>query len=82
MNTNPSSRRCGAFGVWALLLLIGLYACVTTRSPADERDPLERYDRAISQFNDTLDGALIKRVARGYRRVRWLERHEYGKSSH
>jgi phospholipid-binding lipoprotein MlaA len=43
--------------------------CATTKAPTDERDPLERYNRVIFKFNDTLDRALLKPVAKGYRRI-------------
>ena len=51
----------------ALLLAGALPGCATTGgNPAD---PLEPFNRAIFGFNDTVDGAVIKPVAQGYRAV-------------
>lgn len=52
----------------AALLLSGfLSGCATSGgSPAD---PLEPLNRSIFIFNDTVDGAIMKPVARGYRAV-------------
>jgi phospholipid-binding lipoprotein MlaA len=52
-----------------LLACVTVSACATTNGPTDERDPLERYNRAVFKFNETLDRAILKPVARGYRRV-------------
>jgi phospholipid-binding lipoprotein MlaA len=50
-----------------LLLAATLAGCATTGgNPAD---PLEPFNRAMFSFNDALDGALIKPVAKGYRAV-------------
>lgn len=43
--------------------------CATTGGVTDERDPLEPYNRAVYTFNDTLDRAVLKPVAQGYKRV-------------
>lgn len=51
--------------VVGVLLLSGLGGCATT-SP---HDPLEPYNRAMFQFNDTMDKALIKPVAQGYETI-------------
>jgi phospholipid-binding lipoprotein MlaA len=57
-------------GMLAMLLAsLMLGACATTNGPSDERDPLERYNRAVFEFNDTLDRAILKPVAQGYKRV-------------
>jgi phospholipid-binding lipoprotein MlaA len=48
----------------ALLLLAG--GCATVPGPADPRDPLESYNRAVYKFNDTVDRAILKPVAKGY----------------
>lgn len=52
-----------------LLVCVVLAGCATTKGPTDERDPLERYNRAVFNFNDTLDRAILKPVAQGYKRV-------------
>jgi len=50
-----------------LLLAATLAGCATTGgNPAD---PLEPFNRAMFGFNDAIDGAVIKPVAKGYRAV-------------
>ncbi|MGH8502197.1 MAG: MlaA family lipoprotein [Gammaproteobacteria bacterium] len=66
MNDGPISRWRG--GLAALLSCVVICGCATTRGPPDEGDPLERYNRAVFRFNDALDRAILKPVARGYRR--------------
>ena len=50
----------------AVLLMAGAAGCATT-GPADPRDPLEGYNRAIFAFNDGFDQVLMKPVATVYR---------------
>ncbi len=57
-----------------LLVLLAAFAlggCVTlpTQATPDPRDPLERLNRSTYAFNDGLDRAIFKPVARGYRQV-------------
>jgi phospholipid-binding lipoprotein MlaA len=56
-------------GLAILLVCVAAAGCATTNGPTDERDPLERYNRAIFRFNDTLDRAILKPVSKGYRRI-------------
>jgi len=55
--------------VFSKLSLLGVVilftGCATTQNP-DERDPYESYNRAMYQFNDTVDRAVLKPVAKGY----------------
>lgn len=57
----------------ALVLLLGttlgLAGCATTGDDRDPRDPLEDFNRSVFKFNDSLDRAIIRPVARGYARV-------------
>jgi phospholipid-binding lipoprotein MlaA len=66
MNDNRTAKLCG----WIMVLLALLVAdgCATMSRPTDKRDPLEPYNRAIFRFNDTLDRAVFKPVAQGYKR--------------
>lgn len=52
-------------GAWLLVgLLLG--GCATN---GDRRDPLEPLNRGIYQFNETVDKAVIRPVAEGYKEV-------------
>jgi phospholipid-binding lipoprotein MlaA len=53
--------------IMALVLLLA--GCATTSDYRDPRDPLESFNRAMYAFNDTLDKALIKPLAKGYRAI-------------
>ena len=64
----------------AALLCVALAAggCSTTRAPSDsggvfsklgQVDPLEPYNRAMFSFNDAVDKAVLKPVAKGYQKV-------------
>ncbi len=49
--------------VAAILLMTG---CATTNQSAGVSDPLEGYNRAMYQFNDAVDTAILKPVSQGY----------------
>lgn len=51
-------------GVAAMVLF--MTGCATTNQSAGVSDPLEGYNRAMYQFNDAVDTAVLKPVARGY----------------
>jgi len=55
------------FGLLLLGALGALGGCATTGGNPD--DPLERYNRAMFNFNDGVDKAVIKPVASGYKAV-------------
>ena len=40
--------------------------CATLDGPPNPDDPLERYNRAMFSFNETMDRAVLKPVAKGY----------------
>ena len=66
MNKKSAFRR-GA----ALVLLIGaalLGGCASGPN-AHPRDPLEPFNRGVSEFNEAVDGAVLKPVATAYRDV-------------
>src|SRR5450755_209098 len=52
-----------------VLLAAGLQGCASLPpgSVRDPGDPWERYNRAAYAFNDTVDRAVLKPVARGYK---------------
>jgi phospholipid-binding lipoprotein MlaA len=56
-------------GLAALLWLLVAGCAAQPASRADPRDPWERMNRATYTFNDKLDRAVVKPVARGYRKV-------------
>jgi phospholipid-binding lipoprotein MlaA len=51
-----------------LSLALALQACATVANP-DPRDPMESWNRTVFQFNDAVDGAVVKPVATAYRDV-------------
>ncbi len=66
MNTNQGTalRRAGwAAALAGLLLATGCASVAHT----DPRDPWEGYNRSMTEFNDTVDGAIIKPVATIYK---------------
>lgn len=56
-------RNLVAFPVVILLLLSG---CAAIQGPPTKADPFESFNRASFAFNDTVDGAVLKPVAKGY----------------
>jgi phospholipid-binding lipoprotein MlaA len=53
----------------AMLCLFVLAGCATTKSAPSPADPWESVNRTTYAFNDGLDRAVLKPVAKGYRRV-------------
>lgn len=54
-------------GLVAAILLTLLAGCATTQQAANH-DPWERFNRGAQRFNDALDRAVLKPVAKRYRR--------------
>jgi phospholipid-binding lipoprotein MlaA len=67
MNDRKQARIGGRLMIACLCVMLA--GCATTGGATDERDPLEPYNRAIYNFNDTLDRAVLKPIAQGYKRV-------------
>ena len=57
--------------VGSLLVLAG---CASTPGRTHDEDPWQGFNRGVYKFNDTLDRAALKPVAKGYRKVtpRWF----------
>lgn len=51
------------------LVLSGVLAACATGPEANPRDPLEPMNRKVTQFNDAVDGALLKPVATVYQEI-------------
>jgi phospholipid-binding lipoprotein MlaA len=49
-----------------ILIALALTGCASTRTK-NPADPLESFNRGIYKFNDTVDKAVVKPVARGYK---------------
>jgi phospholipid-binding lipoprotein MlaA len=60
------SNRILLIAVIATLLLSG---CATTEYVEDERDPWQGFNRSVYSFNDSLDKAVLKPVAKGYEAI-------------
>ncbi|MFY0991944.1 VacJ family lipoprotein [Halomonas sp. C05BenzN] len=58
-------------GLGALLALLLLAGCASTAAVEERHpdDPWEGFNRRVFAFNDALDRAVLKPVARGYRKV-------------
>ncbi|QKT02906.1 VacJ family lipoprotein [Ectothiorhodospiraceae bacterium 2226] len=58
-------------GLLGLIVLLLASGCASTPPAAerDPRDPFERYNRAVFQFNDTLDSTVVQPLAEQYVRV-------------
>ncbi len=56
-------------GLLALLLTLLLSACATTSEFPDPRDPWEGFNRAMYTFNDGVDRAIARPLARGYKAI-------------
>lgn len=58
--------------MWAKATLPAVAACLCACASGDTRvahDPLEPLNRGIYEFNDVMDRALLKPVARGYKKI-------------
>ena len=50
-------------------MLVILTGCATTSDYRDPRDPIEGFNRAMYEFNDALDRAVVKPLAKGYKAI-------------
>ncbi|MCB1868348.1 MAG: VacJ family lipoprotein [Gammaproteobacteria bacterium] len=51
------------------LVFLFLTGCASTSEFADPRDPWEGFNRAMYSFNEAIDNALVKPLAKGYKAV-------------
>lgn len=65
MTNHPSHRLPALRATLAGTALVVLAGCATGPD-ADPRDPLEPMNRGVQRFNDAVDEAVFKPVARGY----------------
>jgi phospholipid-binding lipoprotein MlaA len=56
-------------GVIVLCTVFGLLSGCAAPGPRDEHDPFEGFNRAMYKFNDAIDRAVMKPVAKGYNKV-------------
>lgn len=49
--------------------LVAVSGCATLDGPTDAHDPWERFNRGMYTFNDKVDRAVLKPVAKGYRAI-------------
>lgn len=54
------------FRLGVVVMVLFMTGCATTNQSAGVSDPLEGYNRAMYKFNDAVDTAVLKPVARGY----------------
>lgn len=55
--------------ITAFTILTLLSACASLNGPPEPHDPWERFNRSMYVFNDKLDRAITKPVAKGYRAI-------------
>lgn len=63
-----TSWRDRAARMGLLVVVLALQACATVANP-DPRDPMESWNRGVFGFNDTVDAAVVKPVAKTYKEV-------------
>ncbi len=70
---HPLACRDRVLRMGLVVVVFALQACATVANP-DRRDPMESWNRGVFSFNDTVDAAVIKPVAKTYRDVvpNWL----------
>jgi len=68
----PFAFVCGKRFIYCVSILFFSFSlslttgCATLDGPPNPDDPLERYNRAMFSFNETMDKAILKPVAKGY----------------
>jgi phospholipid-binding lipoprotein MlaA len=74
----PNRARLAAPSACTLIALVLLGGCASTGAtqPSHAKDPIEGINRGIYKFNDVVDRATLKPVAKGYKKItpEWLRR--------
>ncbi len=55
--------------IYLLLVSLALGGCASTQGGKNPKDPLEPFNRSMYKFNDTVDKAVLKPVAKGYNTI-------------
>ncbi len=55
--------------IYLLLISLALSGCASTQRDSNPRDPLEPINRSVYKFNESVDKAIFKPVAKGYNTV-------------
>lgn len=55
--------------IYLLLVSLVLGGCASTQQEKNPQDPLEPFNRSMYKFNDAVDKAILKPVAKGYNTV-------------
>lgn len=55
--------------IYLLLVSLVLGGCASTQQERNPQDPLEPFNRSMYKFNDAVDKAILKPVAKGYNTV-------------
>jgi phospholipid-binding lipoprotein MlaA len=55
--------------IYLLLVSLALGGCASTQGERNPKDPLEPFNRSMYKFNDTVDKAVLKPVAKGYNTI-------------
>lgn len=66
---NPATTAPRRVGVGALVLMTLVLAGCASGPRSSPNDPLEPYNRGMTQFNDAVDAALLKPVATAYQQA-------------
>jgi phospholipid-binding lipoprotein MlaA len=64
--TTPAQRSWRLLGMALLMVLLQACAATVPKTSGDPRDPLESVNRQVTAFNDSVDGMVLKPVAKTY----------------
>ena len=67
-SVRPNTWRERLVRLGLVVTVLTMQACATVANP-DPRDPMESWNRGVFGFNDTVDAAVVKPVAKTYKEV-------------